>query len=78
MPKPDQEMLLKTAREVAQVQRKLGRDMEEKQIAELADKGMKVERNIDKAAWRRAMQPVITQVAGQYGKEKIDAILGTK
>jgi hypothetical protein len=39
---------------------------------------MKVERNIDKAAWRRAMQPVITQVAEQYGKEKIDAILGTK
>ena len=44
----------------------------------LADKGMKVERNIDKAAWRRAMQPVITEVAGQYGKEKVDAILGTK
>ena len=78
MPQQDQEMLLRTAREVAQVQRKLGRDMEEKQIAELSDKGMNVEKNIDKAAWRRAMQPVITQAAGQFGKEKIDAILGTK
>jgi TRAP-type C4-dicarboxylate transport system substrate-binding protein len=52
--------------------------MEEKQVAELSDRGMKVEKNIDKAAWRRAMQPVISQVAGQYGNEKVDAILGTR
>ena len=78
MPGPDREMLLKTAREVAQYQRKLGRDMEEKQIAELSERGMTVERNIDKAAWRRAMQPVISEVAGQYGKEKVDSILGTR
>ncbi len=78
MPGPDREMLLKTAREVAQYQRKLGRDMEEKQIAELSERGMKVERNIDKAAWRRAMQPVISEVAGQYGKEKVESILGTR
>ena len=57
---------------------KLGRDAEEKQIAELSDKEMKVERNIDKKAWRSAMQPVINQVAGQFGKERVDAILGTK
>jgi len=78
MPGQDQEMLLGTAREVTQYQRKLGRDTEEKQIAELSDRGMIVEKNIDKAAWRRAMQPVITEVAGQYGKEKIDAILETR
>ncbi|MDA8124584.1 MAG: TRAP transporter substrate-binding protein [Deltaproteobacteria bacterium] len=78
LPKPDREMLLKTAREVAQYQRKLGREMEEKQIAELADRGMKVERKIDKTAWRSAMQLVISQAAGQYGKEKIDAILGAR
>jgi TRAP-type C4-dicarboxylate transport system substrate-binding protein len=52
--------------------------MEDKQIAELAGRGMKVEKNIDKAAWRRAMQPVITKVAEQYGKEKVNAILGTQ
>ena len=78
LPAPDQEMMLKTAREVAQYQRKLGRDMEEKQVAELSERGMTVERRIDKAAWRKAMQPVISQVAGQFGKEKVDAILGTK
>jgi hypothetical protein len=52
--------------------------MEVKQIAELSDRGMKVEKTIDKAAWRGAMQPVISSVAGQYGKEKVDAILGTR
>jgi TRAP-type transport system periplasmic protein len=78
MPRQDQEMLLKTAREVALYERQLGRDMEEKQIAELSDRGMKVERKIDKKVWRNAMQPVINQAAGQFGKENIDAILGTK
>ena len=69
---------LRTAREVAQYQRKLGRDMEEKQVAELSERGMSVEKKIDKAAWRKVMQPVIDQVGGQFGKEKVDAILGTK
>ena len=78
IPKQDQEMLFKTAREVAQYQRKLGRDMEEKQITELSAKGMKVEKKIDKAAWRKAMQPAISSVAEQFGKEKVDAILKTK
>ncbi|MCX5833487.1 MAG: TRAP transporter substrate-binding protein DctP, partial [Deltaproteobacteria bacterium] len=78
IPKQDQEMLFKAAREVAQYQRKLGRDMEEKQVAELSARGMKVERQIDKAAWRKAMQPAISKVAGQFGKEKVDAILKTK
>ncbi|HPC02462.1 MAG TPA: TRAP transporter substrate-binding protein [Syntrophales bacterium] len=77
IPGKDREMLLQTAREVAGYQRRLGRDMEEKQLAELAGRGMKIEKNIDKAAWRSAMQPVINRVAGEYGKEKIDAILGT-
>lgn len=78
IPKPDQDMLLKTAREVAQYQRKLGRDAEEKQIEELSARGMKVERKIDKAIWRKAMEPAIHRVAGQFGKEKVDAILKTR
>ena len=39
---------------------------------------MSVEKKIDKTAWRKVMQPVIDQVGGQFGKEKVDAILGTK
>ena len=78
MPKEDQEMLLKTAREVAQFQRKLGREAEEKQIAELAAKGMNVTKDVDKEAWQKAMQPAFAEFAGQFGKDKIDSILNTK
>lgn len=78
LPGPDREMMIGAAREVARYQRKLGRDMEEKQVAELSERGMVAEKKIDKAAWRKAMQPVISQVAGQFGKDKVDAILGTK
>ena len=78
MPKEDQEMLLKTAREVAQFQRNAGRDAEEKQINELAAKGMNVVKDVDKPAWQKAMQPVFAEFSNQFGKEKIDAILNTK
>ncbi len=78
MPKEDQEMLMKTAREVAQYQRKLGRDAEEKQIGELAAKGMNVTKDVDKAAWQKAMQPAFAEFSAQFGKDKIDAILNTK
>jgi len=78
MPKEDQEIFLKTALEVAAWQRKLGRDSEEKMLTELAQKGMTVVRDVDKAAWQRAMQPAFEEFSKQFGKEKIDAILQTK
>ena len=78
IPKEDQDMLLKTAREVAQFQRKLGREAEEKQISELASKGMNITKDVDKEAWQKAMQPAFAEFAGQFGKDKIDAILNTK
>ncbi len=78
MPKEDQEMLLKTAKEVAQYQRKLGRDAEEKQLGELAAKGMTITKDVDKKAWQDAMQPAFADFSKQFGKEKIDAILNTK
>lgn len=78
IPKADQDMLLKTALEVAQFQRKLGREAEEKQLSELATKGMAISRDIDKAAWQKAMQPAFDEFSKQFGKEKIDAILNSK
>ena len=78
IPKEDQDMLLKTAREVAQFQRKLGREAEEKQISELASKGMNITKDVDKEAWQKAMQPAFAEFSGQFGKDKIDAILNTK
>ncbi len=78
IPPADQEMLLKTALEVAQFERKLGRDAEEKQVAELTARGMTVTKDVDKAAWQKAMQPAFDEFSKQFGKEKIDAILNTK
>ena len=78
MPKEDQDMLLKTAQEMAKYQRKLGRDAEDKQIGELAGKGMTVTKDVDKKAWQDAMQPAFAEFAKQFGKDKIDAILNVK
>jgi TRAP-type transport system periplasmic protein len=75
IPKEDQALLLKAAQEVAPVQRKMGRESEGKQLAELAAKGMTVTKDIDKIRWQKAMHPVLTEFVQQFGKEKIDAIL---
>ena len=78
IPKADQELLRKTALEIAQFQRKLGRDSEAKQVEELAGKGMTVTKDVDKAAWQKAMQPAFKEFSQQFGKDKIDAVLNTK
>jgi len=78
MPQADQAMLLKTALEVAQYERKLGREAEAKQVAELTARGMMITKEVDKAAWQKAMQPAFDEFSKQLGKEIIDAILNTK
>ena len=78
MPQADQAMLLKTALEVAQYERKLGREAEAKQVSELTSRGMMITKEVDKAAWQKAMQPAFDEFSKQFGKEKIDAILNTK
>ena len=47
-------------------------------MSELAAKGMNVTKDVDKAAWQKAMQPAFDEFAKQFGKDKIDAILNTK
>ncbi|MCG0278170.1 MAG: TRAP transporter substrate-binding protein [Thermanaeromonas sp.] len=76
--KEDQELLLKTAQELAPWQRKLGRDNEQKILSELEAKGMQIERNIDKALWQKAMQPAFDEFAKQFGKDKIESIMNVK
>lgn len=78
IPAEDQAMLLKTALEVAQFERTLGRDAEAKQVAELMAKGMNVTKDVDKVAWQKAMQPAFDEFSAQFGKEKLDAILNVK
>lgn len=76
--KEDQNILLKTALETAPFQRKLGRDNEEKQITELAARGMAITRNIDKAQWSKALSPINKEFYAAFGREKIEAIMNTK
>jgi tripartite ATP-independent transporter DctP family solute receptor len=78
IPGDDQEMMTTTAMEMARYERKLGRDTEEKQIAELAAAGMIVTKDIDREVWRKTMVPVIEKYVQQFGRDKIDAILNTK
>ena len=78
MPKEDQEIFRKTAVEVAQFQRKLNRDAEEAKIKEMEAKGFTVTRDVDKAAWQKAMQPAFDEFAKEFGKDKMDAIINTK
>jgi tripartite ATP-independent transporter DctP family solute receptor len=78
MPKADQELFRKTAMEVAQFQRKINRDAEEAKLKEMEGKGLTVIRDVDKAAWQKAMQPAFDEFAKQFGKDKIDAIMNAK
>ncbi|MDT8899965.1 TRAP transporter substrate-binding protein [Anaeroselena agilis] len=78
MPKEDQEIFRKTALEVAQYQRKLNRDAEAAKIKEMESKGFTVTKDVDKAAWQKAMQPAFEEFAKEFGKDKINAIMNTK
>ena len=59
-------------------QRKVNRDAEEDKLKEMESKGMVVVRDVDKAAWQKAMQPAYEEFAKQFGKDKMDAIINTK
>ncbi|HTU02944.1 MAG TPA: TRAP transporter substrate-binding protein [Candidatus Sulfotelmatobacter sp.] len=72
---PDlQKVLLDTAREVAGVQRQINQAQEQKQLGELAAKGMTIIRDPDRAAFRKAMQPVVEQFEGQFGPGLVQRI----
>mgnify|MGYP003586494520 CR=1 FL=1 len=78
IPKADQDILLKAVQEVAQYERKLNRDQEEAKLKEMEGKGLVVVRDVDKAAWQKAMQPAFEEFSKQFGKDKMDAIINTK
>lgn len=69
---------MKTAAEVAQYERKLNRESEESMLKEMEQKGLVVTRDVDKAAWQKAMQPAYDEFYKQFGKEKVEAIINTK
>jgi len=78
VPKADQDVILATAREVAKFQRKVNRDEEAGKIKEMQEKGFVVVREVDQAAWQKAMAPAFEEFAKQFGKDNIEAIRNTK
>ncbi|MBI5445370.1 MAG: DctP family TRAP transporter solute-binding subunit [Deltaproteobacteria bacterium] len=68
IPKADQDLLIKTAAEVAPYQRKLGREQETKWVGELKQRGMEIVETVDSAAWLNAIRPVFDKYAQQFGE----------
>lgn len=78
MPPDIQKVMLDTALEVANFQRGLIREQEEKQLGELKAKGMTVIENPDRAAFREAMKPVFEQFQNRFGKDLVQRIVNTR
>ena len=74
----DADQIVGTAKEAGIFERKTNRDAEESKIKEMEGKGMVVTRNVDKAAWVKAMMPAYEEFAKQFGKDTMDAIINTK
>jgi tripartite ATP-independent transporter DctP family solute receptor len=78
LPKDDQALVIKTAREMGQFQRKLSRDLEETMIQDMIKQGVVVTRDVDRESFKKAMAPVYDQFASQYPKADIEAIMFAK
>ncbi len=78
MPKADQQLVVKTAMEVAKFQRKLNRDAEEAKLQDMAKKGVTVTRDVDRESFKKAMAPVYGEFSAQFSKADIEAIMNAK
>jgi tripartite ATP-independent transporter DctP family solute receptor len=78
MPKADQQLVLKTALEVAKFQRKLNRDAEEAKLQDMAKQGVTVTRDVDRESFKKAMAPVYSEFSAQFSKAEIETIMNAK
>lgn len=69
-----QEILLEAIREVTDYERQLSADSDEEYLQKLKDEGVTITEEIDKAAWRDAVQPIYDKYEDQIGKELLDRI----
>jgi TRAP-type C4-dicarboxylate transport system substrate-binding protein len=70
----DQQGVRKAALEAAAFSRQEVKGNDEKVLAEMVAKGAKVNR-VDKAVFRKAMEPVYESARKEYGKEVVDGLL---
>jgi tripartite ATP-independent transporter DctP family solute receptor len=78
MPKEDQQLVLKTALEVAKFQRKINRDAEEAKLQDMTKQGVTVTRDVDRDSFKKAMAPVYSEFSAQFSKAEIETIMNAK
>ncbi len=78
MPLTDRLLFMETAVEVAKLQRKGNRDAEEQKLKEIEANGVTVVRDVDRASYERAMAPAMAGWYKLFGKDRINAIIGTR
>ncbi len=75
LPAEQQKLLVDAARAAGQSQRKMNAENDSKFLVELAEKGMQIEPNVDREAFRKAVSaPVREAFVKQHGSELLDAI----
>ncbi len=78
IPKADQEIIAKTAQEVAIWERKINREEEEAKLAEMEANGLIVVRDVDHGTWQKAMQPAFDRAIKQLSKEQLTTIMNSQ
>lgn len=73
----DQKTLMDCAYNAGMFERQTRRDAEQDQIQSLIDSGMTVTTDVDKAAWRKAVQSVYDKYYDVFGKDLIESIENT-
>ncbi|MEL0623576.1 DctP family TRAP transporter solute-binding subunit [Marinomonas arenicola] len=71
----EKKIITDAAADAVAMQRKLSIEKEDKMIAELESHGMKVNRDVDSAAFRSAVKPVWDAFIKQYGDKMVNEIL---
>ncbi|SBS38407.1 2,3-diketo-L-gulonate-binding periplasmic protein YiaO precursor [Marinomonas spartinae] len=71
----NQKIIMSSAKDAIAMQRKLSVDKEAKMISELEAHGMKVNRDVDTAAFQKAVKPVWNAFIKQYGDKMVNEIL---
>ncbi|MFC3282166.1 TRAP transporter substrate-binding protein [Litchfieldella rifensis] len=71
-----QQVLVESAREAGDYQRELNIENEQRIIAALRDSGMRVEEDVDTAAFQEVIRPTWDSYIAENGSEWIDAIQG--
>lgn len=75
LPAEQQKLLVDSARAAGQAQRRMNAENDSKYLAELAEKGMQIEPNVDREAFRQVVsQPVRDAFIKQHGSQLLDAI----